>query len=234
MSNLDYLGKCRDIEAGEVHFPPLVFTHPGQYHFTVRELTKSDEQWKTDARVYPVVVIVTRDETGQLIATVHYPQGRPKFVNRYQEKVHKAVDVHLQSKKVVCGSQIGKHKFTFVVQNLSGDVIARAENDREGNVKFPPLSFDRAGIYKYIVRESARPNRHWKMDENRYPIVIKVTECKAGQLIAQVIYPKGLPVFINHLLPKCSASCVPGSGERIYLPQKGTDTCTKKKSPPER
>ena len=234
MSNLDYLDRCGDTEAGEVHFPPLTFTHEGEYRFTVRELTESDENWITDPRVYPVIVIVTRDDMGQLVADVRYPEGAPQFVNRYREKAHKAVHVHLQSKKVVCGSRVEKHKFSFVVLDKSGKVIARAQNDRDGNVKFPALTFKQAGVYHYIVRENARSNQGWVMDQNHYPIVVKVVEGKEGKLLATVSYPKGLPVFVNHYAPKCNALCVPGSGERIYLPQRGKDKCTKQKSPPEK
>ena len=66
-----------------VNFPELTFTSPGVYLYTIKELTPSGDRWKTDRRVYRVVVTVTKDECGDLVAKLDYPDGFPKFVNKY-------------------------------------------------------------------------------------------------------------------------------------------------------
>ena len=66
-----------------INFPALTFTSPGVYSYTVKELTPSDERWKTDDRVYRVIVTVVRNTDGNLSASVDYPDGFPKFVNTY-------------------------------------------------------------------------------------------------------------------------------------------------------
>ncbi|MCL2377581.1 MAG: hypothetical protein FWC77_00485 [Defluviitaleaceae bacterium] len=70
--------QCRNII-----FPALTYTSPGIYSYTVKELTPSDVYWKTDDRVYQVIVTVTKNKEGALEANVDYPDGYPKFVNIY-------------------------------------------------------------------------------------------------------------------------------------------------------
>lgn len=66
---------------GNIVFPALTFTQPGVFNFTVRELTPSSCCFVTDNRVFPVMVTVTDNGAGQLVATVSYPDGQPVFVN---------------------------------------------------------------------------------------------------------------------------------------------------------
>jgi len=69
--------KCQNI-----NFPALTFTTPGVYSYTIKELTPSDVNWRTDNRVYRAIVTVTENEKGALEAHLDYPDGFPKFVNR--------------------------------------------------------------------------------------------------------------------------------------------------------
>ena len=66
-----------------INFPALTFTSPGVFTYTIKELTPSSERWSTDKRVYRVVVTVTEDGDGNLAAQLSYPDGFPKFVNKY-------------------------------------------------------------------------------------------------------------------------------------------------------
>jgi pilin isopeptide linkage protein len=68
---------------GVVEFPKLCFTAPGEYRYTIRELTESNRCWLTDNRVYHVIITITENRDGRLEAEVKYPCGEPKFVNRY-------------------------------------------------------------------------------------------------------------------------------------------------------
>ena len=68
-----------------ISFPKLTFTSPGVYSYTVKELTPSDENWRTDDRIYRVIVTVTDDGDGGLTASLTYPDGFPRFVNKYSD-----------------------------------------------------------------------------------------------------------------------------------------------------
>ena len=67
-----------------INFPALTFTSPGEYLYTIKELTPSSEVWEVDNRIYRVIITVTKDETGGLVASLDYPDGLPEFVNKYR------------------------------------------------------------------------------------------------------------------------------------------------------
>lgn len=69
-----------------INFPELIFTSPGVYSYTVRELTPSDERWETDNRVFRAVVTVTDSGDGALTASLDYPDGVPNFTNIYRRR----------------------------------------------------------------------------------------------------------------------------------------------------
>lgn len=67
----------------KIVFTKLTFTAPGKYLYTIKELTPSSGAWESDKRIYRIVITVSEDEDGKLIASVDYPDGLPKFVNKY-------------------------------------------------------------------------------------------------------------------------------------------------------
>ena len=67
----------------EINFSKLTFTAPGEYVYTIKELTPSNDRWQTDRSVYRVVVNVVPDAQGNLVASATYPDGLPRFINRY-------------------------------------------------------------------------------------------------------------------------------------------------------
>ena len=207
------------IPTGVVRFPPVSFTRPGEYHFTVRELTASHSGWTTDLHSFPVTVTVTADELGHLVADISYPKGEPRFINTYKNKPAKPARICLQGKKVVCGTCLSKDTFAFSIFDAVGRAVAHAHNDKNGNISFPALTFGRPGVFSYTMQEDPHPSKNWITDKRQYPIVITVLAGAENKLIAIATYPDGLPVFVNQYAPRCHTTCVPGSGETIYLPR---------------
>jgi len=69
---------------GMVTFPKLLFTSPGVYKYTIKELTQPFcSCWTTDSTVYPVEITVTPNADGRLEAHVYFPNGEPVFVNKF-------------------------------------------------------------------------------------------------------------------------------------------------------
>jgi len=66
-----------------INFPELTFTSPGVYSYTMKELTPSSRIWETDSRIYRIIVTVTEGADGKLVASLDFPDGLPRFVNRY-------------------------------------------------------------------------------------------------------------------------------------------------------
>jgi pilin isopeptide linkage protein len=68
---------------GSIEFPEICFTEPGKYVYTIRETTESNQCWLIDDREYRVIITVAENNHNCLTAVVEYPDGLPKFINRY-------------------------------------------------------------------------------------------------------------------------------------------------------
>ncbi len=59
-------GSCelRITGAGSVAFPPITFSQPGVYHYTIDQLSGESSDWSYDARSYIVTVSIFNSDTG--------------------------------------------------------------------------------------------------------------------------------------------------------------------------
>jgi len=64
------------------------------------------------------------------------------------------------------------------------------------NVIFPPLYFDKPGVYHFTMKELTPSGYCWKTDRRVYRVTVTVEVCK-GRLRAHVAYPDGNPCFCN-------------------------------------
>lgn len=69
---------------GQVIFPAVRFSQIGEYNYTVKETTVS-EDWDTDPTVWPVKIEVYKSGD-KLHAKVYYPNGVPVFTNTHKHK----------------------------------------------------------------------------------------------------------------------------------------------------
>ena len=76
---------CRNdcCSTAKIRFPCIPFNKAGVYCFKIRERPLKCSCWRTDCRVFRVVITVTEDCCGNLKAEVCYPDGEPCFVNRF-------------------------------------------------------------------------------------------------------------------------------------------------------
>ncbi|MDR3051222.1 MAG: hypothetical protein LBU67_05820 [Oscillospiraceae bacterium] len=81
--NSNEIARAANDGSGHITFPAITLDQPGVYMYTVRELNPSGGGWVMDSRAFPVSVAVTDNGSGQLIASVGYPQGKPSFTNTY-------------------------------------------------------------------------------------------------------------------------------------------------------
>lgn len=112
--------KCRLVE-----FPKLTFDKPGNYEFTLKELTPSGDGWTTDDREIKVIVRVTDDGHGHLLATVEYPEGFPEFTNRFKVKPAQFI---LSACKIAIGAPLPEGKFEFGLYDAHGHLVSKARN----------------------------------------------------------------------------------------------------------
>ena len=115
----------RSTTCGRIEFPDLIFTAPGTYRFTLRELTPSGDGWTTDGRDFEVIVTVIDDGLGHLIATIEYPDEFPQFVNTYAAV---AVRVRINACKIAIGAPLPAGRFEFGLFDAAGTLIFTTTN----------------------------------------------------------------------------------------------------------
>lgn len=188
--------------AGNIIFPAITFTEPGTFNYTVREITPAGDGWIPDTGVFRVIITVIDNGDGQLVATVDYPDGPLSFTNTFQQPEPVPVTVTIRATKLVRGACLRAGCFVFGLFDQNCRKVARALNDENGNIVFPELTFTEPGVHCYTIRELNFPDCCWIMDKCVYTAIVTITENSAGQLIANVSFPEGEPVFINYFYPR--------------------------------
>ena len=136
------------------------------------------------------------------------------------------VEIDLDAKKEAIGSILPDNKFEFVVLDEDGTLKAKAYNDANGNIIFPPFLLTIPGEYYFDIRENPSSDPNWETDQTVFPVVVIVTQDALG-LKAEIKYPMGEPVFINKFVGT-TGSC-PVTGYQIvdmHLPVKVKPSAT--------
>ncbi|MCL2499664.1 MAG: hypothetical protein FWE90_04915 [Defluviitaleaceae bacterium] len=130
-----FINKHHNAMCGAFRFPDLTFDKPGVYEYTLKELTPSGDGWTTDDRVIKVIVTVTDDGHGNLIATVEYPDGFPTFTNIYKTK---PTHIIISGCKTAIGAPLPPGRFEFGLFDSEGNLIATTTNGEAAETKTKP------------------------------------------------------------------------------------------------
>jgi len=106
-------------------FPELSFNEAGVFEYVLKEISPSGGGWTTDPAEYRVIVTVSDDGHGNLIATIEYPDGYPSFTNTYT--LH-PVKVVISAIKIAIGKELPCGMFEFGLFHQDGTLIATAFN----------------------------------------------------------------------------------------------------------
>ena len=66
--------------------------------------------------------------------------------------------------------------FNFELLDENGKVLQIVSNDAEGKIQFKAITYDKAGTYKYKVREVNNNLNGIKYDETVYEVTVTVTD----------------------------------------------------------
>jgi len=191
---------------GQIYFDELTYDEVGEYRYTIREKADADSTITYDMKEIGVVVKVT-DEDGQLVAKATY-DGNAIFENDYQPK---AGSVVLSAEKVLIGRTLQANEFDFELVDEEGTVLQTKANDATGQIYFDALAYEKAGEYRYTIREQAGNDGTITYDTKELAVVVTVTD-EAGQLTAVAEY-EGNQVFENSYQPQ--AGSVVLSAEKV-------------------
>ena len=180
------LQKVKNTADGKVTFAPIEYTKAGTYNYTIVETNagKTVDGVTYDNLEVKVTVEVTDDGEGKLHANVTYPADK-EFNNSYGTSKAKAA---LEVTKKLTGRELKADEFEFTLTDQDGNVKETVKNDKDGNVKFSELEFDKAGTYTYKIAEKAGTATGIQYDTKNITATVTVADNGKGVLEATVAY----------------------------------------------
>ena len=183
---------------GTLEFDKLTFDRAGAYTYTVTEQDGNLGGVTYDRTVHTVTVTVTEDaKTHRLVAAVSYSNGEGGeegilFRTTYQPG---NVMVELAARKNLTGRGLKADEFEFELVDKDGKVIDSARNDKDGDIRFKPLTYGRdnngiddCGEHRYVIRESNTGEKNVTYDRTEHHVTVTVGDDLQGNLTAKVEY----------------------------------------------
>lgn len=192
--------KATDVREGEgtLEFDKLTFDRAGVYTYTVTEQDGDLGGVTYDRTVHTVTVTVTEDtKSHKLAASVAYSNGKASeksilFQNTYQPG---NVMVELAARKNLTGRGLKADEFEFELVDDKGKVIDSARNDKDGDIRFKPLTYGRdnngiddCGEHRYVIRERNTGEKNVTYDRTEHHVIVTVGDDLQGNLTAKVEY----------------------------------------------
>lgn len=192
--------KATDVRegAGTLEFDKLTFDRAGVYTYTVTEQDGDLGGVTYDRTVHTVTVTVTEDaKAHRLAASVAYSNGKASeksilFRNTYQPE---DVLVELAARKNLAGRGLKADEFEFELVDDKGNVIDTERNDKDGDIRFKPLTYGRdnngiddCGEHRYVIRERNTGEKNVTYDRTEHHVTVTVGDDLQGNLTAKVEY----------------------------------------------
>jgi len=165
---------------GSTTFPALTYYSVGTYTYTVTETAGNAAGITYDSNTYNVVVTITDDLEGHLVASIGYG-GTATAVDVVNTFAEESVDVTLTVNKTITdlSGSAPDGSYTFELCDSTGAVIQTKTVDTanlSGSVDFDAINFTTAGDYNYTIREAAGTAAGIEYDTHEYQLVIHVTD----------------------------------------------------------
>lgn len=194
--------KATNVREGEgtLEFDKLTFDRAGVYTYTVTEQDGNLGGVTYDRTVHTVTVTVTVTEdakTHRLVAAVSYSNGEGGeegilFRNTYRPG---NVVVELAARKNLTGRGLKADEFEFELVDKDGKVIDTERNDKDGDIRFKPLTYSRdnngiddCGEHRYVIRERNTGEKNVTYDRTEHHVTVTVGDDLQGNLTAKVEY----------------------------------------------
>lgn len=204
-------GTIADGGAQTVAFGDVTFTKAGVYRFHVNETPGSAGGWSYSTAQPEIVVVVTDNNAGQLVATYSDNSNNPTFENYYTA----TGSVTVSATKALAGRAMAADEFAFTIKDAKGGIVATATNPAANDGEAAALSFralefntdeladdvanglataneDGTFTYSYLAAEdtAALPGGV-KAGAKSFDFTVTVSDNGDGTLAATVNYPDG-------------------------------------------
>ena len=110
--------------------------------------------------------------------------GAIKTVTNKRSKVK----VKIKANKKLTGRELKAEEFEFTLTDQDGKVKETVKNDKDGNIAFSELEFDKAGTYTFKIAEKAGSDTSIKYDTKTVTATVTVVDKGKGALEATVSY----------------------------------------------
>ena len=177
---------------GKVSFSELTFKKPGTYKYKITEKAGSDAAVDYDAMEITMTVEVTQDAAGVLKTKVTYSAEGGETSKADDQEFNNFVVPPVSTKfdftKKLEGRPLKDKEFSFVLKDAEGNEIETVKNDKDGNVTFTALNYDKTkvGTHKYTVEEVIPATKEDRMDYDTMKANITVTVSKSGHVLTTV------------------------------------------------
>lgn len=152
------------------------------YTYTVDEQDGTLGGVTYDTTSHTVTITVTEDaKSHKLAASVAYSNGKASeksilFQNTYQPE---DVLVELSAKKNLTGRELQAYEFEFELVDDKGNVIDTERNDKDGDIRFKPLTYGRdndevddCGEHRYVIREKNTGEKNVTYDRTEHHVTV--------------------------------------------------------------
>ena len=192
--------KATNVREGEgtLEFDKLTFDRAGVYTYTVTEQDGDLGGVTYDTTSHTVTVTVTEDaDSHTLTAKTEYStengsEDGIRFTNTYQPQ---NVLVELTARKRLTGRELKADEFEFELVDKTGKVIDTERNDKDGDIRFKPLTYGRdnngiddCGEHRYVIRERNTGEKNVTYDRTEHHVTVTVGDDLQGNLTAKVEY----------------------------------------------
>ncbi len=178
---------------GKIDFAPVKYTAKGTYKYTISEMIPADAEKlggvTYDESVFEVIVTVTDNKQGQLVAETVYKNGGETvtavaFNNTYKPE---PISVDISGGKQLAGRDLTAGEFEFQLKD--GDaVLQTAAVGENGIFEFAPIEYTAAGTHEYTVSEVKGDLKGVTYDENVFAVKVVVTDNGNGTLSKDVSF----------------------------------------------
>ncbi len=184
--------------AGQFDFTPLVFDEAGTYYFLVKEVDGGLGGVTYDGRSYRVIVTITDDLEGQLVANVTILDLdteteewlETESMNFFNSYLAREVRIELGGSKGLEGRTLVDGEFEFALHESDedgneGTEIETVTNSGSGFL-FGPIDYYEPGVYYYLIKEMDGGLGGVTYDDRIFKVAVTVTDDLEGQLVISV------------------------------------------------
>lgn len=192
--------KATNVREGEgtLEFDKLTFDKTGVYTYTVDEQDGTLGGVTYDTTSHTVTITVTEDAASHTLtakteySTENGSEDGIRFDNTYQPQ---NVLVELAARKRLTGRELKADEFEFELVDKDNKVIDSARNDKDGDIRFKPLTYGRdnngiddCGEHRYVIREKNTGEKNVTYDRTEHHVNVTVGDDLQGNLTAKVEY----------------------------------------------